>query len=121
MPASTPTLANHPPRLPASEKRRRGAAQECLCVPPAGAKNPLPRSLSRPRGRDLHWAEERWRSLMYPFPFTYGVIIPVEEGCMSAVSEEISVRKMMATVMMRATPVWIVSTVDFSFSSVSFW
>ena len=47
-------------------------------------------------------------------------IMSLDEGEMRAISEEMTVRKQMASVMMMATTVWIVSTVIFSFSVVSF-
>ena len=50
----------------------------------------------------------------------YIPIIPVDDGCTSAISEEMRVRKTMAIVMMIATAVWMPSTVAFSLSEVSF-
>src|SRR5690625_987300 len=50
----------------------------------------------------------------------YIPIIPVADGCTSAISDEISVRKTIAIVITTATAVWMPSTAAFSLSEVSF-
>lgn len=47
-------------------------------------------------------------------------IIPVEDGWISAISDEMMVRKQMAMVMIMATAVCMVSILDLNFMVVSF-